>query len=349
MPLVSRFGKSIATHMSIPRSQSARRSITQQCTTNEGDGDGDGDGSNGKGRTSFDIPNIKKGTMRLILRTHKKIGNVSTRIRNAEEQYDKVRVAMDARSLDDVLDEALLQRMEHTPNMEQYQQELSDLQARLQKLNWLEGQFNNPALKSKRQLTMEELTKLGPDGVRVVQYILELDIDDDESVRLRKIETDRTNKRAKAEKAVSMKDQCPPQHGGRLPYRRYYSEQRTEIRVGKQATDNDVLSLSPEHRSGSHWWYHASGCSGSHVVLCTDAASPSEEDVLDAASLAALKSKCIGQSVIKVSMTRARNVSKPPGAKSGLVHLNGDIRTITIRKSDVERRCKRLEETVVVN
>jgi predicted ribosome quality control (RQC) complex YloA/Tae2 family protein len=121
------------------------------------------------------------------------------------------------------------------------------------------------------------------------------------------------------------------------------------MQVGKQAADNDALSLSPEHRSGSHWWYHASGCSGSHVVLCTDAASPSEDDTLDAASLAALKSKCIGQSAIKVSMTRAQNVSKPPGAKAGLVQLSGDIRTITIRKSEVEKRCRRLEGTVVVN
>jgi predicted ribosome quality control (RQC) complex YloA/Tae2 family protein len=123
----------------------------------------------------------------------------------------------------------------------------------------------------------------------------------------------------------------------------------TKTKVGKQATDNDMLSLSPEHRSGSHWWYHASGCSGSHVILVTDSASPADEDILDAAALAALKSKCIGQSVIKVSMTRARNVSKPPGAKPGLVQLTGDIRTITIRKSEAEKRCKRLEETVVVN
>jgi predicted ribosome quality control (RQC) complex YloA/Tae2 family protein len=109
------------------------------------------------------------------------------------------------------------------------------------------------------------------------------------------------------------------------------------------------LSLSPEHRSGSHWWYHASGCPGSHVVLCTDVSSPSEEDVKDAASLAALKSKCIGQSVIKVSMTRARNVSKPPGAKAGLVQLNGDVKTIVLRKDEVERRCERLEKTVMIN
>jgi hypothetical protein len=69
--------------------------------------------------------------------------------------------------------------MELTPNnMEQNKQELSKLQAWLQKLNWLEEQFNNPPLKSKRQLTIDELTKLGSDGARVVQYILELDIGD---------------------------------------------------------------------------------------------------------------------------------------------------------------------------
>jgi hypothetical protein len=84
-------------------------------------------------------------------------------IRSAEEQYDKVRVAMDARS--DVVDDTLLlQRMELTPN------NMEQLQARLQKLNWLEEQFNNPPLKSKRQLTIDELTKLGSDGARVVSY-----------------------------------------------------------------------------------------------------------------------------------------------------------------------------------
>ena len=119
--------------------------------------------------------------------------------------------------------------------------------------------------------------------------------------------------------------------------------------VGKQATDNYILSLSPQHRSPSRWWYHASGCPGSHVILSTDATSPSDEDVRDATSLAALKSKCDNQSVIKVSMTRARNVSKPPGAKAGLVMLNGYVRTIVLRKDEVERRCERLEETMLVN
>ena len=303
-------------------------------------------------RTSFNIPIIKKETVRLQLRTHKKIGKVSTRIRSAEEQYDKLRAAIDASESSSVSEEEedkLLQQLEQAPDIQTFKDDLKDLQDRLQKLNWLEEQFNKAPLKSKKQLSVDELEELFTEGAQVVQYIIELDISDDESRKLKNIEQNAKNRRAKKQKDAMNKEQSKQVQGGRLPYRRYYSESQTEIRVGKQATDNDVLSLSPEHRSGSHWWYHASGCPGSHVVLCTDAQSPDEQDVLDAASLAALKSKCIGQSVIKVSMTRARNVSKPRGAKPGLVQLNGDVKTITVRKSEVEQRCKRLEETVVVN
>lgn len=312
--------------------------------------DDDGDENDIQSRTSFNIPIIKKETMRLTLRTHKKIGKASTRIRATEEQYEKLRSAIDAAEGGDD-DDKLLQQLEQAPNIQQYQQDLKELQDRLQKLNWLEEQFGKSPLKSKKQLSIEDLETLSAEGTQVVQYILELEISDDESKKQKNIVQNEKNRRAKNMKQAQMKESgVNQQQGGRLPYRRYYSENEIEIRVGKQASDNDVLSLSPEHRgSGSHWWYHASGCPGSHVVLCTDVQTPSEEDVLDAAALAALKSKCIGQSVIKVSMTRARNVSKPPGAKPGLVQLNGDVKTITIRKSDVETRCKRLEETVIVN
>ena len=304
-------------------------------------------------RTSFNITILKKETVRLQLRTHKKIGKVSTRIRSAEEQYDKFRAAIDASesssSVSEEEEDKLLQQLEQAPDIQTFKTDLKVLQDRLQKLNWLEEQFNKAPLKSKKQVSVDDLEELYTDGSQVVQYIIELDISDDESQKLKNIEENAKNRRAKKQKDALNKEQGKQVQGGRLPYRRYYSESQTEIRVGKQATDNDVLSLSPEHRSGSHWWYHASGCPGSHVVLCTDAQSPDEQDILDAASLAALKSKCINQSVIKVSMTRARNVSKPRGAKPGLVQLNGDVKTITVRKSEVEQRCKRLEETVVVN
>ncbi|KAL7521032.1 hypothetical protein ACHAWX_005728 [Stephanocyclus meneghinianus] len=281
---------------------------------------------------TIDLPQIKKGITRLLLRTHKKIGKVSARMDAArqEQSYSEL-------------------------SIEELEQELNELQSRLQRLNWLEDQWNNvPTLKKMTSLTSwQELMALLPEndtGRKIVQYIRELEIDDNEVARNKRIQEDVRNKQSKKEMSFQRQQQQKTQReGGRLPYRRYFSENQTEIRVGKQATDNDVLSLSPQHRSPSHWWYHASGCAGSHVILCTDASSPSDEDVRDAASLAALKSKCVNQSVIKVSMTRARNVSKPHGAKAGLVMLNGDVRTIVLRKDEVERRCERLEKTVLVN
>lgn len=166
--------------------------------------------------------------MRLILRTHKKIGTVSTRIRSAEERYDKLR---EGRVL---LDETLLQQMEQSPNIEQYRVELTNLQSRLQELNWLDEQLNR--MKSKKQATVEELQSSSSlDGVRIVQLINELEINDNaETLRLQKIDMDINNKRAKAEKDAIAKEKAQgvqQQQGGRLPYRRYYTEQRTEIRV----------------------------------------------------------------------------------------------------------------------
>ena len=226
-PVVSNFQTE---QFALPRSLFAWRSLsTQRFTTADDDGSSETDG---EGRTCFDIPLLRKETMRLALRAHKKIEKASARIRGAEEQYNKLRAAIDA-SPSDKFDERLLQQMEQAPNVEQYKKEMSELQHRLRELNWLEEQFNKPPLKSKKQLTIDEMAKLTPEGARVVQYVLELDIDDDESLRLKKIEVDVNNKRAKAEKAVTMKEENNQQHGGRLPYRRYYSQQRTEIRVSE--------------------------------------------------------------------------------------------------------------------
>jgi hypothetical protein len=240
----------------LSRSFSTRRSFSmQQLMTSDYDGLNE---SNGKNRVSFDVPLLKKETMRLILRTHKKIEKASTRIRGAEEQYDRLRAAIDASPSEEV-DEKIMQQIEQAPNVEQYKEEMSGLQHRLHKLNWLEEQFNNPPLKGKKQLTIYELETLYPEGARVVRYVLELDINDDESLKLKKIETDVNNKRAKAEKAVSMKEQGQHRQGGRLPYRRYYSEQRTEIRVSG-VTDAMNIPRTNEHDT--------------YCILCAYGASP---------------------------------------------------------------------------
>jgi len=306
----------------------------------------DGSASDKEPKASFNIAALKKETSRLITRSIKKVGKVSARVRYAEEQLEKLKAEIDASASEEVDDE-LLEKLENAPNIEDHRKEMAELQSRLRKLNWLEEHLAKSPLKGKKIMTLEDLQKT-EIGSQVVEYVTELEINDDENQKQKRIEADEMMKRAKKQKQQNTNG-GGNETGPRLPYRRYYTENKTEIKVGKQATDNDVLSLSPEHRSGAHWWYHASGCPGSHVVLCTDDASPNDNDVRDAAALAALKSKCIGQSVIKVSMTRCRNVSKPPGAKPGLVQLGGDVKTITLKKDEVMKRTERLEETVIVN
>jgi predicted ribosome quality control (RQC) complex YloA/Tae2 family protein len=128
----------------------------------------------------------------------------------------------------------------------------------------------------------------------------------------------------------------------RLPYRVYESVDGIEIRVGKGAEDNDELSCNPRYRDGAYWWMHVSGSPGSHVVICStddNLLQTHRQTVIDAALLTAIHSKAQGGRV-HVSLTRCRNVSKPAGAKAGLVQLRGDIVNVAV---DVKAESKRLE------
>jgi predicted ribosome quality control (RQC) complex YloA/Tae2 family protein len=93
---------------------------------------------------------------------------------------------------------------------------------------------------------------------------------------------------------------------------------------------------------------HASGCPGSHVVIRCHDQNLDNEVVQDAAALAARQSKCSG-SVIKVSLTQARDVKKPPGAKAGLVLLTGSVKTIVVNMKQAQERLDRLDKTVLIN
>ena len=130
----------------------------------------------------------------------------------------------------------------------------------------------------------------------------------------------------------------------RLPYKVYESDGGAEIRVGRTAADNDELSTDPAHRDGDDWWLHAAGCPGSHVVVRADTVAAAElpRDVeLDAAVLAAKYSKAALGGNVKVNLCRARQVSKPSGAKAGLVQLSGDVKTLRLNWGIEKRRLAR--------
>jgi hypothetical protein len=140
-------------------------------------------------------------------------------------------------------------------------------------------------------------------------------------------------------KAPKTKPKAP---APRLPYHVYESIEGIEIRVGRGAQDNDELSCNRAHRDGANWWMHVAGHPGSHVVIRStedNLLATHKQTVLDAAVLAAVNSKA-GGGRVQVSLTRCRNVSKPAGAKAGLVQLTGDVHTVTV---DVKGESKRLE------
>ena len=69
---------------------------------------------------------------------------------------------------------------------------------------------------------------------------------------------------------------------------------------------------------------------------------------MDAAMLAARASKC-APPVVKVTVALCGDVSKPPGAKAGLVQLGGRVETLTVDLRKVEGRLNELDEGCVVN
>ena len=145
---------------------------------------------------------------------------------------------------------------------------------------------------------------------------------------------------------VKKQKQKPTNAGPRKPYWTFVSADGVDIRVGRTSSDNDEVSCNPECRDSKDWWMHAAGCPGSHVVIrYVGDDGPPKETVMDAALLAAKHSKATQTGKAKVSMVRCRQVSKPRGAKPGLVQLSGDVRTVSVCVKDEADRLERLTAT----
>ncbi len=132
----------------------------------------------------------------------------------------------------------------------------------------------------------------------------------------------------------------------RLPYRVYTSLDGIEIRVGRGAEDNDVLSCGKQYRDAQDWWLHVAGGPGSHVIIRShrdDLLTALPDTVKDAAVLAVANSKAKTAGRVQVHLTRAKNVSKPPGAKAGTVQLHGELSALGINMKAEVRRLERLE------
>jgi len=96
-----------------------------------------------------------------------------------------------------------------------------------------------------------------------------------------------------------------------------------QVLVGRTDADNDRLSLKVAR--ADDWWFHVRGMPGSHVVLrAREDREPDRDTLKAAAAVAAYHSKARQGGVVAVSCTRARYVTKPPGAKRGTVQIRNE-------------------------
>ncbi len=115
--------------------------------------------------------------------------------------------------------------------------------------------------------------------------------------------------------------QRPDPHAGKRrkikegePYR-FTSDDGTEIVVGKNAVQNDRITL---HARGNETWLHAQGVPGSHVLIRTEE-EPSDDTLLLAAKLAAYYSKGRNHPSFPIDYTKRKYVKKKSGTPSGFV------------------------------
>lgn len=93
----------------------------------------------------------------------------------------------------------------------------------------------------------------------------------------------------------------------------------TRILVGKNNLQNDQLTLKKAKKSDI--WLHAKNVPGSHVIIEND--TPSDEDLVAAATLAAYFSKSRLSASVPVDYVQVKKVHKPNGAKPGFVIYEG--------------------------
>lgn len=117
----------------------------------------------------------------------------------------------------------------------------------------------------------------------------------------------------------------------RLVPKRYLTESGLEVWVGKNDEGNDVLTT--RLAKGNDLFFHLEGDPGSHVVLRTGgAAPPPQEALLDAAELAVHFSKARGAGRSQVHIASIKDISKPKGAKPGLVYVHRG-RSLNLKRS----------------
>jgi hypothetical protein len=149
-------------------------------------------------RRTWNLPSLRKEVSRLTVRCHKRIGKTSQRLQKAKDEVDRLTKN----------DDVTMEELEACPNVDELEEELQALQTRLKQLNQLE------VLLQDVKGTNVELPE------HVAELAMQLEVSDQPS--------------AQTERGPKKKDKGPKTMTSfRLPYRRFYTENNTEIRVSR--------------------------------------------------------------------------------------------------------------------
>ncbi len=90
-----------------------------------------------------------------------------------------------------------------------------------------------------------------------------------------------------------------------------------KVLVGRNNKENDWITF--KKAAPNDIWLHTKDIPGSHVILFTEGAEPTKEDLFEAAGIAARHSKASASQNVPVDYVKVRYVKKPNGAKPGYV------------------------------
>lgn len=116
-----------------------------------------------------------------------------------------------------------------------------------------------------------------------------------------------------------------------LPPYEFVSSDGFKILVGRNNKQNDKLTLKIAGKNDM--WLHTKDIHGSHAIIFADGREISDTAIFEAARIAAYHSKAQNSSQVPVDYTFVKYVSKPKGAKPGMViYVNN--KTVYVTPSD---------------
>ena len=112
-------------------------------------------------------------------------------------------------------------------------------------------------------------------------------------------------------------------------YARFVTSAGEEMLAGKNNRQNEQVTFRAASRQDL--WFHTKSAPGAHVVLrLQGSARPSDQSLIEAATVAATLSKARSATKVEVDFTAAQNVRKRPGSRPGMV-LYDKYQTIVVR------------------